>query len=146
MLVIFERWGHLDGFIHCAAHATPLAPIGHVDPKDLDRAWAVNARATQRLITMFDPLLKSAKAGRAVHCHDIHTDAKFSGSYRASKLAALSFVQNWQAESTQTGPDISVFEPDPMATALRGRFHPGEDGAKLASTASQAERLVALLK
>jgi len=143
---IFDRWGRLDGFVHCAAHATPLSPIGHIDPKDLDRGWAVNARATQRLIAMLDPLLKASGEGRAVHCHDPHMDAKFSGAYRTSKVAALSYVESWQAESAQTGPRVAIFEPDPMPTALRARFHPGEDRAQLASPQSQAETLIELLK
>lgn len=142
---IFERWGHLDTFIHCAAHATPLAPIGHVDPKDLDRGWAINARATQRLITMLDPLLKSSKSGQAIYCHDPCAVPKFFGSYRTSKLAALSYVESWQAESPQTGPNIKVFVPEPMPTALRARFYPGEDREALSSPASQAQKLIELL-
>ncbi len=141
---IHERWGHLNRFIHCAAHAAPLAPIGHVDTKDLDRTFAVNARATQRLITMLDPLLKNAKGAQAIHCHDTQLDAKFSGAYRASKQAALSFVESWQAECTQTGPKISVFEPNPMPTALRARFFPGEDRAKLSRIEEEAKRLISL--
>jgi len=143
---IFDRWGHLDNFIHCAAHAAPLAPVGHIDTKDLDRVWAVNARATQRFITMLDPLLKNAKHGQAVHCHDPHLDAKFSGAYGSSKQAALSVVESWKAESVQTGPDIQVFEPKPMPTALRARFFPGEDRAKLTPTQTEAERLISQLK
>lgn len=141
---IFERWGHLDGFIHCAAHAAPLAPVGHIDPKDLDRVWAVNARATQRLITMLDPLLKAAPNGQAIHCHDKQLDAKFSGAYRSSKQAALGYVESWQAESSQTGPKISVFEPNPMPTALRARFFPGEDRTALSNIDEEADRLISL--
>ncbi len=142
---IFERWGHLDNFVHCAAHAAPLAPVGHIAPKDFDRVWAVNARATQRLVTMFDPLLKSAPNGHAVHCHDPHPEAKFAGAYRTSKLAALNIIESWQAESTQTGPKISIFTPQPMPTALRARFFPGEDRSTLTATDTQALRLISLL-
>lgn len=142
---VFDRWGRLDTFIHCAAHAAPLSPIGHIAPKDLDRAWAVNARATQRLITMLDPLLKAAPDGQAIYCDDRNLDAKFSGAYRTSKLAALNFIESWIAESVQTGPKISIFEPKPMPTALRARFFPGEDRDRLSSIEKEAERLVSLL-
>ena len=142
---IFDRFGRLDRFIHCAAHATPLSPVGHIAPKDLDKAWAINARATQRLITMLDPLLKRSENGQAIYCHDTQLPPKFSGAYRTSKQAALSFVESWQAESVQTGPKISIFEPAPMPTALRARFHPGEDRTRLTSPADEAARLIALL-
>ena len=65
-LSIHERWGRLDAWVHTAAHAVPLAPAEHIAPKDLDRALAVNTRATQRLIAMLDPLLRAAPQGRAV--------------------------------------------------------------------------------
>ena len=32
---IFDRWGKLDLWIHTAIHAAPLAPAGHISPKDL---------------------------------------------------------------------------------------------------------------
>lgn len=141
---IFDRWGQLDLFIHCAAVPAPLAPVGHIDAKDLDRVWAVNARGTQRLITMLDPLLKTA-TGTAVHCHDTHLDAKFGSAYRASKSAALNFVESWKDEAADIGPTVKVFEPGPMPTALRARFHPGEDRSNLSTPEIEAAKLLALI-
>lgn len=141
-LSIHERWGKLDGFIHCAAEAAPLAPVGHIAVKDMDRTWAVNARATQRLITMLDPLLQQ---GRAVHVHDPHIAAKFQSTYGAAKQAALSFVTCWAAEAGSSGPKVTIFEPQPMPTALRARFHPGEDRSKLALADIEAQRLLSTL-
>ena len=142
--VIFDRWGHLDGLIHCAAHAVPLAPVALASVKDVDRAWAVNARATQRLIAMCEPLLRASNDGLAIHCHDPHIAGKFSGAYRASKDAALSLVGAWAQECKKPGPRVEVFEPNPMATALRGRFFPGEGRETLADLKSEAERLLEL--
>lgn len=142
---IFERWGKLDALVHCAAHATPMSPVGHISEKDMDRAWAVNARATQRLITMMDPLLRSAPDARAVFVGDTNQSAKFSASYRTSKRAARSFVESWMAECETVGPKISIFDPAPMPTALRARFHPGENRDDLSRCADEAARLIALL-
>ena len=142
-LSIHQRWGRLDGFIHCAAHAVPLSPVGHVGEKDLDRAWAVNARATQRLITMLDPLLRAAKAGRAIMAEDTHTAPQFYSAYAASKAAGLTFWRSWAAETVALGLTVRSFAPDRMPTALRARFFPGENRDALASTASQAEALIA---
>lgn len=143
---VFDRWGRLDAFIHCAAHAAPLSPVGHIATKDLDRSWQTNARATQRLITMLDPLLKASPEGQAVHIHDPHISGKFCASYATSKLAAHQFADAWRLESRQTGPEVRIFEPSPMPTALRARFFPGEDRKSLADPASQAKKIKALIK
>lgn len=143
---IFDRFGRIDLFIHAAAHAVPRAPVGHVADKDLDRAWAVNARATQRLITMIDPLLKAAPAGRAIHVDDRVNSDGFLSAYAASKDAARRFVREWAEESRRTGPKVSLFEPGPMPTALRARFSPGEDRGTLSDCQTEASRLIDSLR
>jgi hypothetical protein len=56
---------------------------------------------------------------------------------RASpKAAALALVRSRAAETARTGPEVLTFTPDPMPTALRSRFHPGED----CTTRLRAER------
>ena len=145
-LSIHQRWGRLDAWVHAAGHAPPLAPAPMIAEKDLDRAHAVNGRATQRLIVMLDPLLRAAPDGRVVHVDDDPGPQKFFAAYRASKLSARAAMEAWAAESARTGPHISIFRPEPMPTALRARFFPGENTEKLASTTEQAERLVAVLE
>lgn len=143
---IHDRWGRLDLLVHAAAHAEPLTPAGHVSEKELDRCLAVNARATQRLIVMCDPLLKASPDGRAVFLADPECAGKqFYSSYGASKCAAQAFVDSWTAESQKTGPAITSFTPKPMPTALRARFHPGEDRAQLSTTEVEAARLITTL-
>lgn len=142
---IHDRWGHLDLFVHAAAHAVPASPVGHTGVKDLDRAMAVNARATQRLITMFDPLLKAAANGRAILVDDTQNCGPHKSAYTASKDAARAFAQAWAAESQRTGPHVTLFEPAPMPTALRARFAPGENRDDLTPCAAEAQRLIATL-
>lgn len=142
---LHDRWGRIDTFIHAAAHAVPLAPTGHIGEKDLDRAFAVNARATQRLITMLDPLLAASKNGRAVIVDDAFAPEKFGGAYVASKAAARAFATSWAAEAAKTGPRVTFFTPAPMKTALRARFFPGEDRDLLADPKTEAARLIAQL-
>ncbi|MEM9196461.1 MAG: SDR family oxidoreductase, partial [Pseudomonadota bacterium] len=136
-LAIHERWGRLDLLVHCAAHAPPLAPAPHIAEKDADRAWEVNAQATQRLIVMADPLLRAAAAGQAVFCDD-PTSGKFWGAYAASKAAARALVAAYGAEAQRTGPAVLSVVPPPMPTALRARFFPGEDRAGLTPCAEAA--------
>ena len=141
-LSIHERWGRLDAWVHTAAHAVPLSPAEHIAPKDLDRGWAVNARGTQRLIAMMDPLLRAAPQGKAVIATHEPGSEKFWGAYRASKIAQRAIAEAWAAETERLGLHVRLFEPAPMATALRARFFPGEDRDDLANPADEAARLI----
>ncbi len=143
-LSIFERWGRLDLLVHCAIFAGPLSPAAHVPEKDWDKTVAVNIHATQRIIAMCEPLLK-AGSGTAVFPHDPCVGNSFFASYGAAKAAQKALVDSWAAESRNTGPKVISFTPNPMATAVRARFFPGEDRQALASPRVEARRLLAQL-
>lgn len=138
---IFERWGKLDLVVHCAAHGVPLSPVHHIAEKDFDKAMAVNARATQRLIAMVDPLLRPVN-GTAIFMDDRREGQKFFGTYAAVKAAARAIVDSWRAENENLGLDIRWFTPNPMPTGLRARFFPGEDREALTPTEVEAQRLL----
>ena len=144
-LALHERWGRLDLAVHCAAHAAPLAPAAHLADKDFDTSVEVNFRGTERLIVMLQPLLVAAPAGRFVYVADGRAGQPFYGAYGASKAAAEALVRSWAAESRRIGPEVSIFTPAPMPTAVRGRFFPGEDNTPLTPCAVEAERLLATL-
>lgn len=140
---VFDRWGHVDLWVHTAIHAAPLAPAGHIDPKDWDKSIALNVTATARLIPMVEPLLLAAPDGQAVFFDDPHTGSKFFGSYGASKAAQIALARSWQAEAKSIGPRVHILTPQPMPTATRARFFPGEDRSALADLAAEADRLLA---
>lgn len=141
---VFERWGRLDIWMHTAIHAPALSPAGHIDARDLDRALAVNVRATQRLIRVLDPLLRQSDRGRAVFLTDsTGAGQRFHGAYQASKQAQAAIATAWAREVEAT-PALRVVlaAPPPMPTAVRARFYPGEDRAKLADPAEVARQLL----
>ncbi len=140
---IFDRWGTLDLWLHTAIHAAPLAPAGHIGPKDLTKSIAVNIEAASRLIAYVSPLL-GAK-GRAVFFDDPRGGQQFFGSYGATKAAQIALARSWQAETVKTGPKIDILTPDPMPTATRARFYPGEDRAPLTNPTTEAARLLPLI-
>ena len=144
-LAIHERWGRLDLLVHCAAHAVLLSPVAHVSEKDFDRMWAVNARATQRIIAMTEPLLKAADEGTAVFMNDPRAGEKFFAGYGSTKAAAQAIVDCWAAETVKIGPRVISFTPNPMPTGLRARFFPGEDKETLFDTKGEAKRLLAAI-
>lgn len=142
---IHDRWGHVDLWCHTAIHAAPLTPAGHIQPKDWDKSVALNLTAAQVLIGMVEPLLLAAPAGCAVFFDDPRGGGKFYGSYGATKAAQMALVRSWQAETTTIGPRVEIVEPRPMPTAVRARFHPGEDRSQLADIRDEAARIVAAL-
>ncbi len=137
---IHDRWGRLDLWVHTAIHAGPLAPAGHLAPKDLDKSIATNLRATADLIATFSPLL--GEQGRAVFLDDPRAGEKFFGHYGATKAGQIALARSWAAEGERIGPRVLILQPRPMATATRARFFPGEDRTQLSTPAAEAQRLL----
>ena len=137
---IYDRWGKLDLWVHTAIHAAPLAPANHIDMKDFGKSVKVNVEATAQLITFVAPLLGTQ--GHAVFFDDVHMSEKFFGSYGASKAAQMHLARSWQAETAKTGPHVHILSPQPMPTATRARFFPGEDREALNHPKMEAQRLL----
>jgi NAD(P)-dependent dehydrogenase (short-subunit alcohol dehydrogenase family) len=141
---IHDRWGTLDLWIHTAIHAAPLSPADHVDARDWQKSIATNATATSVLIPYVSPLLGTK--GTACFFDDPHADGrKFFSTYGATKAAQITLARGWAAETEKTGPKVLVLTPEPMATATRARFFPGEDRNALRTPPDEARRLLALL-
>ena len=140
-LSIYERWKGLDLLVHCAVHAPLLTPMDALVDKDYDKTMDVNARAIARIITLTEPLLRVAD-GTAIFLDDPHDGEKFFAAYAASKAAARSMVQSYQAETANLKPRVILHTPAPMPTATRARFHPGEDKSGLATAADEAKRMI----
>ncbi|MDF1855587.1 SDR family NAD(P)-dependent oxidoreductase [Pseudooceanicola sp.] len=137
---IHDRWGGIALWAHTAVQVPPLTPAHHIDAKDWDRAVATNVTATGILIPFIAPLLGAD--GSALFFDDPAGGAKFHGAYGATKAAQITLARAWVGETGTTGPQVHVLTPAPMATALRARFHPGEDRSRLASPKDEAARLL----
>ena len=141
---IYDRWGQLDLWLHSAIHAAPLSPANFAAGSDWDKSIAVNASASALLISYVAPLL--GQHGQAVFFDDPRAGQKFFGIYGATKTAQMALVRSWAAETQKTGPKVSIVTPQPMPTALRARFFPGEDSSILAKPIDEANRLLAELQ
>ena len=140
---IYDRWGSLNLWMHAAVHAAPLAPASMIDAKDMSKSVAANITATATLITYIAPLLGSK--GVALFFDDPRAGQPFFGSYGATKAAQIALAQSWQTETAKTGPKVHIVTPDPMLTATRARFFPGEDRKPLAAPETQAKRILSEL-
>jgi NAD(P)-dependent dehydrogenase (short-subunit alcohol dehydrogenase family) len=143
---VVQRFGRLDILVHAAGVLAKLTPVAHIQPRDWQEAVAVNLSACWRLIRSCDPPLRAAPAGRAV----VLTDAvaagprAYWGLYGAGKAGQEHLVRTWAAEAARTPLRVSLFDPGPVATALRAVAMPGEDPAGLRKPAEVAPAIAAL--
>lgn len=137
---IYERWGKLDLFAHAAAHAGMLGPAATMQPSEAQKYAAVNYIAVLRLIRALDPLFLLAEAPAAAFVIHRNAGRAHWAGYGASKAAGEAAAASYAAEAAKTR--VLLFEPQPMGTALRMRFFPGEKPAQLAKPADEAAKLV----
>jgi NAD(P)-dependent dehydrogenase (short-subunit alcohol dehydrogenase family) len=138
---IHDRWGGLGLWAHAAVHAAPLAPAGSLDQKDWEKSIACNVRATGMLIPMAEPLLR-AHQGMALFLDDPRAGRAFFGAYGATKAAQIALATSWQVENRKHGPRVVIATPEPMPTATRARFFPGEDRSLLSDPKAEASRIL----
>jgi len=138
-----ERYHKLDILVGNAGIAGPRSPLDHVEPAAWDEVMAVNVTANWHLIRAMDPLLKRAKAGRAVFVTSgaaWHARA-YSGPYSVSKTALNVLVQTYAAETVSTPVRVNLFNPGPTRTRLRALVMPGEDPMTLPTPEEVAEKI-----
>ena len=134
---IFDRWGNLDLWIHCAIHAAPLAPTNHIDSKDLAKSIACNVTATATLISFVSRCWEQMDRPyflmiRAVGKSSLAATRKQGCTNRPRPLMA--------GRNREHRAKVHILTPPPMPTATRARFYPGEnrDGLTHAKDAAAA--------
>ncbi len=141
---LHDRWGRADIWVHATVHVTALTPAPHLQAKDLDKLIATNIRGFARLVALVEPLIALSSAPQAVFFDDTW-DEKFAGPYGMCKAAQRALITSWQAEAQKFGPKVHLLHPNPMPTATRARFYPGEDKSVLARPLDEAARLLPVL-
>jgi NAD(P)-dependent dehydrogenase (short-subunit alcohol dehydrogenase family) len=146
---IHERWGKLDILVGNAGLLGVLSPLGHIDPKEWDKVFAVNVTANWRLIRSLDPLLRKSDAGRVVFLssgagHRAELRA-YWGLYGTTK-AALDALARFYAAETQNISNVRVnlFQPGPLRTTMRAKAMPGEDPMTLRTPEEAAPAILAM--
>jgi NAD(P)-dependent dehydrogenase (short-subunit alcohol dehydrogenase family) len=144
---IGERWGRLDILFGNAGALGPLAPVGHVQPKEWQSTFDVNVTANWRLIRAMADLLQGSDAGRAafVTSGAAHKAMAYWGPYAASKAALDALVRTFAAETAQTPVKVMLVSPGPLRTRMRAEAMPGEDPQTLRTPDEIAPEIVKLL-
>lgn len=145
-LAIHERWGKLDVLVANGAILGPIAPLGHVTPKEWDHTVAINLTAQWRLVRSFDPLLQQSDAGRAVFVSSgaAWRNRPFWGPYSVTKAALNSLALTYAAENANNPLRVNLFNPGPIRTTMRAQAMPGEDPATLEGPEGPARAILAL--
>lgn len=142
---VYSRWGRLDVLVGNAGHLDDLSPLGHVEPKDWDRAFAVNVTANWRLIRSCDPLLRASDAGRAIFVTSgVAPGRAYWGPYAASKAALESMIRTYAAETANTAVRANLVDPGATRTRMRRRAYPGENPDTVKPPEAVADAFVAL--
>ena len=147
-LAIFERWGHLDGFVANAAMLSELRPLAHVEPKEFDKLMGLNVTANYRLVRSLDLLLRQSAAGRVVFVSSssAHSARPNWGPHAASKAAVEALAKSYAAEVGGIPPvRVNAFYPGAVRTAMRAKAMPGENPDTLPRPAVLAHKLIDMI-
>lgn len=130
---LLQRWGKLDIFIGNAGLLGPLAPLGHVSPKEWDEVIAVNLTANWRLVKALDTLLRASDAGRVVLVSSgaAQKCRAYWGPYSVSKAGLEALARTYAAETATTEVKVTIVNPGPLRTRMRALAMPGEDPMSL---------------
>jgi NAD(P)-dependent dehydrogenase (short-subunit alcohol dehydrogenase family) len=141
-----ERHGRLDVLVGNAAIAGVPSPLGHIEPKAWDEAFAINVTANWHLIRAMDPLLRRSDAGRAVFVTSrAATLARaYWAPYSVSKAALDVLARTYAAETSSTAVRVNLFDPGATRTRMRAMVMPGEDPMTLPAPKQVAANIVDL--
>lgn len=124
---LYERFGRLDILVANAGVLGPLTPAHQLEHKDIERVMRLNYTANARLVRSVDPLLRAAKAGRALFVTSGMAEQclAYYGAYAASKAALNAFVKTYAAELLQTRLRVNLLSPGMVDTKMLAEAFPG---------------------
>ncbi len=143
---IKERFGYLDILVGNAGMLGQLRPLPDISASSWHQILDVNLNANWHLLKAFDPLLKMAKAGRAVFvtANEAEEIPPYWGAYSVSKAALNALILTYAKENAHTSLRINLINPIVARTALRAEAMPGEDPFSLPTPADLTKVFVEL--
>jgi len=144
--VTAKRFGRLDILVNNAG-ITHSAPLAETRTEDLDRCWAINARAPFILCREALPLLKRAQAGYIINISSVVGVKGYplQSAYTASKHALRGMSIALAEEMRGSGVRVHVICPGGVDTEMVQRVRPDIDKADLIGPGEIAELVVYLV-
>jgi short-subunit dehydrogenase len=147
-VAIAGRWDALDIMVLNAAMLGTLAPVPHIDAKEIGNVFTLNVIAQQAMIAAFDPLLRKSNNARLIGMtSSVGTVPRaFWGAYGASKAAFEILLASYGEENRNTKRvHVAIVDPGATRTQMRARAYPGEDPATLKGPESVADAISTLV-
>jgi NAD(P)-dependent dehydrogenase (short-subunit alcohol dehydrogenase family) len=127
---VLERYGRLDGLVHCAGTLGTLTPIDQYDIPTWCKVMHVNVTAPFALTQVLLPALrKSADASIIFTASSVGRQARaYWGAYAVSKFALEGLMQVMAAElAGSSHVRVNTLNPGRARTAMRRQAYPSEN-------------------
>lgn len=127
---ILERYGRLDGLVHCAGLLGTLTPIDQYDVPTWCRVLHVNVTAAFALTQVLLPALRESRDASIVYTTSSvgRTGRAYWGAYSVSKFAIEGLSQVLADELRgNTSVRVNALNPGPTRTLMRRQAYPSED-------------------
>ncbi len=127
---VVNRYGRLDGLVHCAGMLGTLTPIDQYEVPTWCRVMQVNVTAAFALTQVLLPALrKSADASVIFTSSSVGRRGRaYWGAYAASKFAVEGMAQVMAAELVGTSSvRVNTLNPGRARTAMRRAAYPSEN-------------------
>ena len=138
---ISEKFGKLNGIIHCAMSSLQMMPINQVSLKEVEINLLSPIMISFRLISCFHRLLNRDPQGFFVYISDVRTK-KFNGPYNSAKKACDQLFLSYQEENKRLGLNVLIQYPRPMGTKLRKKVYPGEKNIDTDAVNKEVRRII----
>ena len=149
---VLDRFGAVDGIVHCAGIIQPFVRLKDLEYAAIDRVIAVNWLGTLYLAKTFLPLLLTRPEGHIVNVSSMGGFLPVPGQtiYGASKAAVKLLTEGLHSECTGTNVRVTVVFPGAVATNITrnsGVAVPamGADAEKMARRITPADKAARLI-
>jgi NAD(P)-dependent dehydrogenase (short-subunit alcohol dehydrogenase family) len=127
---IDERYGRLDGLVHCAGILGALTPVEQYDVPTWCRVLHVNLTAAFALTQVLLPLLRKSEDGSIIFTSSSvgRRGRAYWGAYAVSKAGLEGLVQVLAAElDGNSSVRVNAINPGRARTLMRRQAFPSED-------------------
>jgi NAD(P)-dependent dehydrogenase (short-subunit alcohol dehydrogenase family) len=145
---VLDRYGRLDGLVHCAGMLGALTPIDQYDVPTWCRVMQVNVTAAFALTQVLLPALrKSADASIIFTSSSVGRKGRaYWGAYAVSKFAVEGMAQVMAAEfEGASHVRVNTVNPGRARTAMRRQAYPSENLESLPLPETLTDRFIQLL-
>jgi NAD(P)-dependent dehydrogenase (short-subunit alcohol dehydrogenase family) len=145
---VADRFGRLDGLVHCAGLLGTLTPIEQYDVPTWCKVLHVNLTAAFALTQVLLPCLRNSTDASVVFTSSAvgRKGRAYWGAYAVSKFAVEGLTQVLAQELQGTSNvRVNALNPGPVRTAMRRAAYPSEDLATLLLPQGIADAYLRLL-